>query len=183
VPVVELAPHPSTPARGRRVAVDAWRGPRGDLTLTFGVAGRVDDVRVPSPRTPRAADRLWEHTCFEAFVALDGETAYHEFNLSPSGEWAVFAFRGYRERAAAVDEAAAPSIAVRRPPGRLELEGVLPLERLSPVHRDATLRLGLSAVIETADGAVSYWALRHPPGAPDFHHADAFSLRLEGRAP
>ena len=40
------------------------------------------------------------------------------------------------------------------------------------------LRLGASAVIETADGALSYWALAHPAGRPDFHHADGFALDL-----
>jgi hypothetical protein len=33
-------------------------------------------------------------------------------------------------------------------------------------------------VIEAADGSLSYWALRHPPGKPDFHHRDAFALEL-----
>jgi hypothetical protein len=36
----------------------------------------------------------------------------------------------------------------------------------------------VSAVVETLDGALSYWALRHPPGKPDFHHADSFALEL-----
>jgi hypothetical protein len=38
--------------------------------------------------------------------------------------------------------------------------------------------LALSAVIETLDGAKSYWALAHPPGKPDFHHADCFAIEL-----
>ena len=35
--------------------------------------------------------------------------------------------------------------------------------------------LGLSAVIEEANGRKSYWALAHPPGKADFHHADCFA--------
>ena len=38
--------------------------------------------------------------------------------------------------------------------------------------------LGLSAVIEEHGGAKSYWALAHPPGAPDFHHPDCFAAQL-----
>jgi hypothetical protein len=34
-------------------------------------------------------------------------------------------------------------------------------------------------VIEEIDGALSYWALRHAPGKPDFHHRDAFALELD----
>jgi hypothetical protein len=33
-------------------------------------------------------------------------------------------------------------------------------------------------VIEEAGGGISYWALAHPPGRPDFHHADGFALEL-----
>ena len=36
----------------------------------------------------------------------------------------------------------------------------------------------LSAVIETTDGAMSYWALAHPSAKPDFHHPDSFVLDL-----
>lgn len=38
--------------------------------------------------------------------------------------------------------------------------------------------LGLSAVIEEADGTKSYWALAHPAGKPDFHAAESFALTL-----
>lgn len=36
----------------------------------------------------------------------------------------------------------------------------------------------LSAVIEEADGTISYWALAHPSDKPDFHHPDSFVLDL-----
>jgi hypothetical protein len=38
--------------------------------------------------------------------------------------------------------------------------------------------LGLSAIVEDTNGGKSYWALAHPPGKPDFHHADCFTLEL-----
>ena len=39
-------------------------------------------------------------------------------------------------------------------------------------------RLGLSVVIEQADGSIAYWALAHPPGRPDFHHADCLACEV-----
>jgi len=39
-------------------------------------------------------------------------------------------------------------------------------------------RTALSAVIESADGTRSYWALAHPSDKPDFHHPDSFLLDL-----
>jgi hypothetical protein len=38
--------------------------------------------------------------------------------------------------------------------------------------------IGLSAVVEATDGSLSYWALAHAPGRPDFHHAHSFGLEL-----
>jgi hypothetical protein len=44
---------------------------------------------------------------------------------------------------------------------------------------DEKVVLGLSAVIEDESGALSYWALRHVPGKPDFHHPQAFAMELD----
>jgi hypothetical protein len=49
---------------------------------------------------------------------------------------------------------------------------------LPDLPSDAPWLLGLSAVIEEMNGRLSYWALAHPPGKPDFHHADCFALEL-----
>jgi hypothetical protein len=37
-------------------------------------------------------------------------------------------------------------------------------------------------VIEAIDGTLSYWALAHAPGSPDFHHLDCFALELAATA-
>jgi hypothetical protein len=42
----------------------------------------------------------------------------------------------------------------------------------------ARLRVALAAVIENDTGELSYWALQHAPGKPDFHHPDGFTLEL-----
>ena len=41
------------------------------------------------------------------------------------------------------------------------------------------LLLGLAAVIESGNGDLSYWALKHPPGKPDFHHAHGFVYEVD----
>jgi len=33
-------------------------------------------------------------------------------------------------------------------------------------------------VIEETSGRLSYWALAHPSGKPDFHHADCFACEI-----
>src|SRR5688500_19029231 len=93
---VTLICHPETPSGAvRTIGARAGRQP-GGLLVTYVLEGDLDRVRVPAPRAPRFVSRLWQHTCCEVFVARRGSSAYHEFNLSPSGEWAAYAFDGYR---------------------------------------------------------------------------------------
>ncbi|MGH7897060.1 MAG: DOMON-like domain-containing protein, partial [Candidatus Binatia bacterium] len=117
-------------------------------------------------------------TCFESFLAADGITGYHELNFSPSREWTLYEFRGYRDGGPVADEYRAPEIDVRTGTRHLELDARISLDRLSPAHASADLRVGLAAVVEANDGTMSYWAIQHPAGKPDFHHADGFALWL-----
>jgi len=168
--VIALAPHPQTPAAGvRGVHAAAARTPHGRLALRYRIEGDLERLRIPPPRAPAPGERLWQHLCCEVFVASGSGSAYREFNFSPSGEWAAYAFERYREGAPlAVPD---PAIAVRTDAAALELSATIAVERV-------LLRLALCAVIEAKDGALSYWALRHPEPRPDFHHPGGFALEI-----
>ena len=170
-----LVCHPQSRAQAvRGISAVAGTAPGGSLTLGFTLAGVLSGLHIPESRQPRQADGLWRHTCFEAFVMSGEGPGYREFNFSPSGEWAVHAFRGYRDGGElAVRQS--PEIMVRRSGDHLQLAVEIRPDLLPP---ERSLRLGLSVVVEDADGMLSYWALRHPPGRPDFHHPDAFALQL-----
>jgi hypothetical protein len=183
---IDLHCHPSTPTEAVHAIQVAVRRSSAELQLTFRLDGDIPRVTISPPSTPRFARDLWQHTCFEAFIAINGQAgqaaAYHEFNFAPSGEWTVYAFRGYRDGVPVADETLHPNIATRSTANRPELDAVVPLDRLSAIHARALLRIGLSAVVETIDG-LSYWALRHPKDKPDFHNADGFTLSLEPPGP
>jgi hypothetical protein len=149
------------------------------LALTYALTGDLMRLRLPPPQTPRRADRLWEHTCFEAFVSVKGSPEYYEFNFASSGEWAVYGFQRYREGMPLEDDRLAPKITVHHVTRGLDLEAIVQLDRLAAIPPRARLRLGLAAVIEEKNGRLSYWGLKHPPGRPDFHHPDAFALELD----
>ncbi len=180
VPFV-LLPHPALPAPPFSVAGDIARGD-GRLVVRYLLRGDTGALRVPPPAAPGAADGLWQHTCCELFLAAGdalASPAYREFNFSPSAQWASYAFASYRVRDAAT-EAAAPVVPVvdcRAGADVLELRATLPLAALP----SGDWRLGLSAVLETRDGGLSWWALRHPGERPDFHHRDGFALALTER--
>lgn len=185
-PTIELTCHARTPTdAARAIEARVARPSAARLALTFVLTGDIGRLRVPPFAAPRIGSDLWRHTCFEAFIMAAGFSAYHELNLAPSGEWAVLAFQRYREPIPDASEdpprsdPPSPRIAVRATSQRLELDVRLDLDRLAAAYVRAPLRLALSAVVEDAEGARSYWALHHPPGAPDFHHADAFVLTLE----
>ena len=164
--------HPDTPCDAvTAVRARVEKNPAG-LRLRYEIEGDLGRLRIPPPRAARVAEQLWQHTCCELFVRRAGSPAYREYNFSPSGEWAAYEFERYREGALLADAALDPKIALRRGASGLELEAGV-------AAPGGKLALGLSAVIEEEGGQLSYWAMRHAPGKPDFHHLDAFALELD----
>jgi hypothetical protein len=182
---VELIRHPGTPSAGviRRIDVEILTDDDGSLRLRYFVDGDVARISLPQPAPPQAADGLWQHTCFEAFVAGEGSAAYFEFNFSPSTQWAVYGFTGYREGRAPLRQVLPPQVAVSLTDDRVALEARVPRATLLGLPGGPMLRLGLAAVIERADGGLSYWALTHRGEKPDFHDAGSFVLRVERDLP
>jgi hypothetical protein len=151
---------------------------RGNLLLRYVVTGNIGELRLPPATTPARVDELWQHTCFEAFLRASPEDAYYEFNFAPSRQWAAYEFSAYRRDMSVANEVAAPRVEAQSTGERYELQVSLELDGMSKLPRDAAWRVGLSAVIEETSGGKSYWALAHPPGKPDFHHADGFAYEL-----
>ncbi|MDP2116184.1 MAG: DOMON-like domain-containing protein [Brevundimonas sp.] len=165
---VALVPHPDTPssAVSRIEAEVGYEG--GRLRLRYWIEGDTAKVRWPARAEPERTDGLWRHTCFEAFVqTADG---YHEFNMTMYGQWASYHFNSYRAGMTPAEEQVLFDIHEGR-------DIYMDLGFLVDLPRNPE-RLGLSAVIEDIDGAISYWALAHPSDKPDFHHPDSFVLDL-----
>jgi hypothetical protein len=172
-----LTCHPETYSRAVH-GIEARVTWTRDNALAFSYVLKADltRLRIPPPKPPRKADRLWQQTCFEAFISVKGKPEYYEFNFAPSGQWAAYRFQRYRVGTAVDDSELAPKIAVCTVTDRLDLDALIRLDRLPAIPPGAWLQLALSAVIEDESGMLSYWALKHPPGKPDFHHPDAFTL-------
>ena len=172
---VPLLRHPASPGASLPLAIDA--------RCTVDADGALEVVVVPAAGDATRVDGLWRHTCCEVFVGHAGGPDYLEFNLAPSGAWAAYGFAAYRTPQP-VPPLAAPSITMTHAPGELELRA-----RLDPAlwacleGPVTTLHVGLTAVIEGRDGALSYYALRHPLEQADFHDARGFALHLERPAP
>lgn len=183
VEALPLQCHPATPCAHPLTLSASLAGAAGKgLQLRFELQGDVQRIRLPEPTRPGPADGLWQHTCFEAFIGVAGEAAYREYNFSPSNQWAAYRFSNQRQRDTAAESRASPVEPVVNlvVAGRLLcLNAWLPLSALPPVQPGQAWDLGLSAVIETVDGQISYWALCHPDARPDFHHRGGWQ-RLTG---
>lgn len=175
-----LLAHPAAPcatALQLRVVlapdVTGWR-------LQYTLTGDLSAVAIPEPLPPGPADGLWQHTCFEAFVGMASSEAYREFNFSPSGQWAAYRFSTERVRDPAAESTATPpAITFEHTASALTLQVWLPPALLPTPEHNASLVIGLNAVVETRDGPLSYWALHHPRAErPDFHHAGGWTHRL-----
>lgn len=169
--ICDLHRHPKSPCKSvARFEVEVLRLSSTQLLLRYRLEGQMDQIALPAQEVPTRKDELWRHTCFEMF--LRSPTGYYEFNFSPSSAWAAYAFDGYRQGMQALT-IAAPSVVVHRTSTELCIEVVASIP-----ESEGALNLALTAVIEERDGTISYWALNHAPGKPDFHHPAGFVLEL-----
>jgi hypothetical protein len=174
-----LTTHPSTPNDVvRSLAVQLRTEEPGILVFQYSLVADMSRVRVPQSGAGGRADALWQHTCFEAFVAAGDAPCYHEFNFSPSLDWAIYRFSAYREGMSPAEIGQTPEISVHRGDDGLELKSAVRIGDLADLRDVRHLRIALAAVIEDDNGRLSYWGLRHRPGKPDFHHPDGFALEV-----
>lgn len=163
----------------RGVDIRVAREASGALTLRYLLHADMLHVRIPPAAPPTRADGLWAHTCFEAFIAPGAQGApYYELNFSPSRQWALYSFEAYRQGMSPTDVTVPPKLTVRAFDDRLELSATIGLDDLKGLRAAHTLKLAVTAVVEDDSGTLSYWALKHAPDKPDFHHRDGFVLEL-----
>ena len=143
------------------------------LRIKYRLEGASQVVLTKCDRPTRQYD-LWEHTCFEFFLALKDSTIYWEFNLSPAKHWNVFRFLDYRQDIA-------EEMTFNTLPFQVFLHDdflVLNLEvELDKIISESELEVGITTVVED-EQQLSYWALTHPAKEPDFHHHDSFIIKL-----
>lgn len=202
-----LQPHPDTPCGPLTgIEVEVARVRPLKLQLRFVLIGNYRKVRLKL-RQQDLGDELWRHTCFEAFVRVGGEESYIEYNLAPTGDFAAYRFDRYREgmtpakevRSSILDAQSRTEPLDRDRRVLLKRSGFDTLERFEPSFFSLKAELsfsnamglavaepwqvGLSTIVEEMNGRVSYWALAHPPGKPDFHHPSCFVLELPAARP
>ena len=175
-----LVPHPKAGASHAKVTARAELDHALRLQLEWSLTGNLEELAIPRRSASRRADGLWEHTCFEAFVAPASGGSYCELNFAPSTRWAAYAFDGYRQGMRPLELDEPPSVKVVTAANELRVTAGIELGSLA----DAPWpwRIGLTAVVEDRAGGRAYYALLHPRDKPDFHDAAAFTVILDRSA-
>ena len=175
-----LVPHPKAGASHAKVTARAELDHALRLQLEWSLTGNLEELAIPRRSASRRADGLWEHTCFEAFVAPASGGSYCELNFAPSTRWAAYAFDGYRQGMRPLELDEPPSVKVVTAANELRVTAGIELGSLA----DAPWpwRIGLTAVVEDRAGGRAYYALSHPREKPDFHDAAAFTVILDRSA-
>ncbi len=170
---IDLIKHPDSPDQGvERVcfgydlSVDNWR-------LSYEVFGDLDQLDLPPEQASRRGRELWLGTCFELFIARASH-GYRELNMAPSGAWAGFDFDGYRSQPRPLEPSPLASLKSFRSPERYRADIVLSDDAVP----DMAAHVGPAVVLKDSLGQLSYWAMMHPPGKPDFHHPDLMRIAV-----
>ena len=182
--ILQSHPHAPCPAI-RAFSARLHRSAPDRLELQYRIDGDIAELLIPALTHDQAGrtrqDGLWKHTCCELFLKRTRRQrarapGYYEFNFSPSGDWAAYAFDSYRTGMLALEVVEPPAIAVSQTDARLTIDVAISLPQDVVAARGETV--SLTAVIEDRAGHISYWAVAHAPHKPDFHHDNGFVLRL-----
>jgi hypothetical protein len=138
------------------------------LLLTYTLSGPLQDIIIPAAAaSPGFTPDLWQGTCCECFLRQDEVKSYAEWNFSPCGNWWACAFDDYRGPASRQPAAMQPrKLDIQRGKNILTLTAALACQAAPG------LRIGPALILQHASGSRSHWAMEHPCGKPDFHHAE-----------
>ena len=147
------------------------------LAISYTLVGPLSELVIPEPTAaPVRKQSLWEETCFEFFLAPLDSDQYWEFNLSPSGHWNIYSFKTYRQGMREETAFASLPFVVSKQTDSLQL--FLEADLQGIIQTGGTLQAGVSTVVKSRNGEMTYWALTHSGQQADFHRRDGFLLEL-----
>jgi hypothetical protein len=157
------------------------------LHLHYSLVGELEKVIIASPTSqPTRKHDLWMTTCFEFFLGVQDSLSYWEFNLSPTGDWNAYRFQAYRQGMQEEQALSKLPLEIQQQPGALMLNlklDLAPILKLTSSSSSAIspippLELAITAVLESQQKEVSYWALNHCGIQADFHLRESFEIKL-----
>ena len=180
-------------SKNLKVLFSIWRW-QNRFDFNFILNGATPDdlnhvvlPEVVSPNMRERRDELWKTTCLEFFFGAKDKKNYYEMNLSPSGNWNLYAFDAYRSGMRPATGAEIALIKVERSVKEDTIIWQGSLRPTASTENDPTslltsggggLVMGAAVVMEYNTGDKDYWALAHAGRKPDFHLRESFRLAL-----
>jgi hypothetical protein len=147
------------------------------LSIEYQLFGDLSAISISPPASlPSRQFHLWEATCFEFFIGIPGDRNYWEFNLSPSGDWNVFALDDYRQGLRNETAFTSLPFKVDRYPNYITLNLDVDLSEIILLEQD--LEMSVTTVIKSSQNRLSYWAITHSGKEADFHLRDSFIIKI-----
>jgi len=147
------------------------------LTIQYQILGQLAELAIPvTTDLPTRKDDLWQQTCLEFFLGIEGSPQYWEFNLSPVGDWNIYCFEDYRQGMQIETTFASLPFVVHNRPNCLLLNVELDLDKIVEVEQK--IEIAIASVIQSKVGEITYWALTHCDTQADFHQRDSFTIKL-----
>jgi hypothetical protein len=147
------------------------------LKIDWQLAGNlIGIVLSPVTETPMRCHELWRTTCFEFFLGIAKDDRYWEFNLSPSGNWNIYSFDGYRQ--GMKEEIAFDILPFSTQIKQNLYQITLNIDLTEIIAPETPLDVAITAVIKDKSAVVSYWALSHRSSEADFHQRDSFMISI-----
>ncbi len=144
------------------------------IYISYKLQGNLPalDLGTGTPKHARVI-KLWEKSCFELFIKNE-KNSYMEFNFSPDFEWNAFYFE---KKGDALSEYA--------PMDKVEFDILLSMDVFHLIVKidkskfpegffKGEMSAGITSVIKTKAGDLSYWALSHHDTRPNFHDFRSF---------
>lgn len=150
----------------------------GQLSLHYSLRGPLQDLILPLTPSlrPQRRDKLWQSTCFEAFLAEAGKPSYWELNLSPQGDWNVYHLSAYRSGLKAecrIQQLDSQVSWTNHSPSQGHCTLLVNVNFADLIAADALIELSATAVLEHRRSGCSYWAWQHCGPEADFHRRDS----------
>ncbi|MBW4645972.1 MAG: DOMON-like domain-containing protein [Goleter apudmare HA4340-LM2] len=153
-----LQPFPSDQSlSGYQITGDITRK-RNHLNISYILVGNLTAIAIPAPSdTPTRKHELWMDTCFEFFLGVKNSARYWEFNLSPTRDWNVYRFNGYRQGMQLETAVTTLPFKVQGLSDSLAIALEINLDPIVPIKQ--ALEVAITTVIKHKDGKVTYWTL------------------------
>jgi hypothetical protein len=147
------------------------------LSIEYQLFGDLNAISIEPPVSlPSRQFQLWDATCFEFFIGIPGDRNYWEFNLSPSGDWAVFTLDDYRQGLRNETAFTSLPFKIDRYPNYITLNLEFDLSEIILAEQD--LEMSVTTVIKSSQNQLSYWAIAHSGKVADFHLRDSFIVKM-----